>query len=183
LTPVAPPADVLMLLQPAPSGWQETVGIIGAGIAAAFSDACRWLAVVGAGKASGADSAAPGSRLAAALPDANEDVVDVVTNGPLSRLQPLAQPVAAGPTNVGEDTPRLDLVTPARAVVAADAPLEAASSTAASDSINNSGARHLRKLDLGIIPPRSGPHAHFLCRYSGPYIASAERVKTSAPSG
>ena len=31
LTPVAPPADVLMLSQPAPSGWHRTVGMIGVG--------------------------------------------------------------------------------------------------------------------------------------------------------
>ena len=34
-TPVAPPAEVLMLSQPAPSGWHLTVGITGVGAAAA----------------------------------------------------------------------------------------------------------------------------------------------------
>ena len=35
LTPVAPPAEVLMLSQPAPSGWHLTVGITGVGAASA----------------------------------------------------------------------------------------------------------------------------------------------------
>src|SRR5579863_7640975 len=47
---------------------------------------------------------------AGAEPSANE-AVDGTTVGPVSRLQPLAQPVAAGPTKFGDTLPRLDAVT------------------------------------------------------------------------
>ena len=40
---------------------------------------------------------------AGALLVADEDVSDVVVNGPVNNEHPLAQPVAAGPTNVGAD--------------------------------------------------------------------------------
>ena len=104
-TPVAPPADVLMLLQPAPIGWHRTVGIIGVGAAAAVAAlrhpaaAGPRLAGVGAGIANGPDIA--DSVLGAALIVAAE-VVEVVTNGPVNNEQPFLQPVATGPTNVGE---------------------------------------------------------------------------------
>jgi hypothetical protein len=106
-TPVAPPADVLMLSQPEPSGSQRTDGIIGIGAAAALAacgDAALSLAGVGAGIANAPDNSAPGLRVAGALL-VDEDAVEFVTNGPVSSEQPLAQPVAAGPTNVGEDGP------------------------------------------------------------------------------
>jgi len=99
-TPMAPPAAVLMVSQPAPTGSHLTVGIIGAeaaGAAAAPTDAGPWLGVVGPGKACG-----PEDRAVAFGPAVVPPAVEVVMNGPLSSEQPLAQPVAAEPTNVGE---------------------------------------------------------------------------------
>ena len=107
-TPVAPPADVLMLSHPAPSGWHRTVGMIGVGaasaVAAARTDPAPRLAAVGPGIACGPDNPAAAFGLAVALADA--DVVEVAMNGPVSSEQPFLQPVAAGPTNVGEDGPK-----------------------------------------------------------------------------
>ena len=105
-TPVAAPADVLMLSQPAPSGWHLTVGITGAAAAAAAArtDAGAWLRSVGAGIACGRGKAAPTFRAAAAWLD-DKDAVEAALNGPVSSEQPLVQPVAAGPTNVGENGP------------------------------------------------------------------------------
>ena len=104
LTPIAPPADVLMLSQPALSGPHLTLGITGAGSMAARRDAGATLRSVGARIACGPDSPAAAFGLAATPLD-DEDVVEAVVDGPLSSEQPLAQPVAAGPTNVGEDGP------------------------------------------------------------------------------
>jgi hypothetical protein len=106
LTPVAPPAEVLMLSQPAPSGWHLTVGITGVGAASAAAvpklmDAGERLPVVGPGIACGRDKAVAAFRLAAARLDDETDAVDAVVNGPVKSEQPLAQPVAAGPTKVG----------------------------------------------------------------------------------
>src|SRR5450755_1500786 len=61
-TPVAPPAEVLMLSQPAPSGWHLTVGITGVGAAAAPAapkptDPGARLPVVGPGIACGRGNA------------------------------------------------------------------------------------------------------------------------------
>jgi hypothetical protein len=72
-TPVAPPADELMLSQPARSGWQLTVGIWMVG---ALLSAGTW------GRSNGiaCDFACPlGARLA------DRCAVDGVRNGPLSR--------------------------------------------------------------------------------------------------
>jgi hypothetical protein len=44
---------------------------------------------------------------ATAGPPAGIDFVDGEKKGPVSNEQPLAQPVAAGPTNVGEFSPKL----------------------------------------------------------------------------
>jgi hypothetical protein len=96
-TPVAPPADVLMLSQPAPGGWHRTVGMIGVGAASALKDSAARPAAVGPGIACGPDD--PASAFGVA------DVVEVVMNGPVSSEQPVAQPVATGPTNVGENGP------------------------------------------------------------------------------
>src|SRR5579884_2507019 len=129
LTPVAPPADVLMLSQPAPMGWQRTAGMIGVGAAAAAAarfEARSCLAGISIGIAWGAANA-PALARAVAFTDADEDAVEPVTNGPLSSVQPLAQPVAAGPTNVGASGP-IVLVSAARAfaflalALAADVP-------------------------------------------------------------
>src|SRR5580704_17251083 len=102
-TPIAPPADVLMLSQPAPSGWHRTVGMIGAGAASAVDpargDAALRLAAVGPGIACGPDNPVAAFGPDVALVDT--DAVELVVNGPLSSEQPFLQPVAAGPTNVG----------------------------------------------------------------------------------
>ncbi len=107
LTPVAPPAEVLMLSQPAPSGWHLTVGMIGVGAACSACaapkpvDAGARPPVVGPGIACGRDNAVAAFRLAAARLDDEADAVEAVVNGPVKSEQPLAQPVATGPTNVG----------------------------------------------------------------------------------
>jgi hypothetical protein len=105
-----------MLSHPAPSGSHRTVGIIGVGgavAALARRDATRWLAAVGPGIARGRDNldAAFDLALDAAFDLAlallgDDDAVEDVTSGPVSSEQPFClQPVAAGPTNVGEDGP------------------------------------------------------------------------------
>jgi len=104
-----------MLSQPAPNGWHRTVGIIGVG-AASFGAAVRGdevlrLAVVGPGIACGPDNPAGALGLAVALAD--DDVVEVVVNGPLSSEQPFLQPVATGPTNVGLSGPMVVPFAPA----------------------------------------------------------------------
>ena len=73
--------------------------------------------------------AALAAALALADPTAN-DAVDGETNGPVSRLHPLAQPVAAVPMKVGEKLPRLEEVTVEcwGFAMLADAPGEAAAS-------------------------------------------------------
>src|SRR5450755_4361296 len=106
-TPVAPPAEVLMLSQPAPSGWHRTAGIIGVGAAAAAGprgDAALRLADVGTGIARGPDNPAAALGLAVVLAG-DDDAVEDVMNGPVRSEQPLAHPVATGPTNVGDDGP------------------------------------------------------------------------------
>jgi hypothetical protein len=57
--------------------------------------------VVGAGIACGRDNAVAAFRLAAARLDDEADAVEAEVNGPVSSEQPLVQPVAAGPSNVG----------------------------------------------------------------------------------
>jgi hypothetical protein len=64
-------------------------------------DAGERLPVVGPGIACGRDKAVAAFRLAAARLDDETDAVDAVVNGPVKSEQPLAQPVAAGPTKVG----------------------------------------------------------------------------------
>src|SRR5450755_1313590 len=103
-TPVALPAEVLMLSQPAPSGWHLTVGMIGVGTAWAApkpTDAGARLPVVGPGISCGRGNAVAAFRLAAARLDDEADAVEAEVNGPVKSVQPRAQPVAAGPTNVG----------------------------------------------------------------------------------
>jgi hypothetical protein len=108
------------------------------------------------------------AAVALADPTAN-DAVDGDTNGPVSRLQPLAQPVAAGPTKVGEEVPRLEEVTlePWGLAILADAPSETPANIAigspkprrAADKrwmffLRNSTVRHLA-YHSGTRPPRS----------------------------
>ncbi len=97
---MAPPADVLMVSQPTPSGWHLMFGITGVGAAAALGDAAARIRGFGASIACGPDNS--GFALAAAW---LEDAVEPVVNGPVSSEQPRLQPVAAGPTNVGENGP------------------------------------------------------------------------------
>jgi hypothetical protein len=96
LTPVAPPAEVLMLSQPAPSGWHLMLGITGVGVAAGAAEPVA--RAVGNGIACGPANAVFGAVVGLAV----EGAVDDVTTGPLRSEHPLAHPVAAGPTNVGE---------------------------------------------------------------------------------
>jgi hypothetical protein len=80
------------------------VGAAGAACAAPKpNDAGARLPVVGPTIACGPDNAVAASRLAAAMLDDFGDAVEAVVNGPVNREQPVAQPVAAGPTNVGAD--------------------------------------------------------------------------------
>lgn len=109
-TPVAPPEDELIWSQPGPNGWQLTAGGVGSAPPRGR---------VGDGRASGrsGEIADPASGLAAAEEaDAAElrerDAVDGEKKGPVSREQPEAQPVAAGPAKVGEYFPKLDEVMP-----------------------------------------------------------------------
>src|SRR5690349_15523080 len=107
LTPVAPPAELLMLSQPAPIGSQRTAGMIGVGAAARDRRRAARpprLAGVSNGIACGPDSM-DALGLTGAFVDADPGAVEGVTNGPVRSEQPLAQPVAAGPTNVGADGP------------------------------------------------------------------------------
>ena len=138
-TPVAPPEDALMLSQPATCESQLTDGSADPAVVAAASPevVAPWLRAFGARRARGRGSAAPARRLAAEwLPDAG-DPVDAVVDGPLSREQALAQPVAAGPANVGENCPKLDVVTAlagATAALPVAAPKTAQSTTIGTDS-------------------------------------------------
>ena len=75
--------------------------------------------------------------------------------GPLRSEQPDAQPVAAVPTNVGENCPRLDVVTAlafALLAVATAAPPKAVSSATRSDSDDRSATR-LRMMVLATAVP------------------------------
>src|SRR5436305_7853342 len=85
LTPVAPPAEVLMLSQPAPIGWHRAAGMIGVGAAsarAARRAARWWLAGVSNGIACGPDIIGA-LGLTGAFVDADGDAVEGVTNGPV----------------------------------------------------------------------------------------------------
>src|SRR5262245_32844039 len=103
-TVLAPPGDVLIASQPGPSGWQLTDG--GAGSEARMAR--------GANPGRVGDSMVCGRRVtdmagALAVPREETEAVDGVGKGPNSSAQPAeAQPVAAGPTKVGLNCPRLD---------------------------------------------------------------------------
>src|ERR1700734_1928391 len=115
LTPFAPSGLRLIRSHPAPSGAQFTDGgagsgpfleTIGDGIMCASAEGFASLAAA-ALRAAISASAALAAAVALADPTA-KDAVDGETNGPVSRLQPLAQPGAAEPTKVGEKLPRLE---------------------------------------------------------------------------
>jgi hypothetical protein len=106
----------------------------GAGMTCGGSDAAAFAASVFA-------AAAPA---ATAGDEAERPAVDGVETGPVSREQPEAQPVAAGPVKVGVYRPRLDDVTAlVRALVvalvtgAAAAPMGAMASATTSDSADS----------------------------------------------
>jgi hypothetical protein len=114
-----------------------------------------------------------------ALVDAAEDAVEGVTNGPVSSEQPLAQPVAAGPTNVGAAGPMLlALAAWARSLalaVAADA--KATSITAANAGITHRSVtrRFQDSTDVRIcVLPSIGPPTRAGC--SGPWTNLIPRV-------
>ncbi|HEX8975124.1 MAG TPA: hypothetical protein VF781_01320 [Solirubrobacteraceae bacterium] len=112
LTPVAPPAEVLIESQPGPSGWQLTEGSEAALVVGArTAELAGRTRVVGLRRARGRSAAA---ALRPAVPWGLDpvDAIDGVLKGPVNSAQPLAQPVAAGPTNVGENWPKLDVLTP-----------------------------------------------------------------------
>src|SRR5271163_3304453 len=106
-TPTAPPENRLMVSQPGPIGSQLTVG--GGG------SACGGRGRLCSGMTFRRDGFAVWiSGLAAAASfeeeEAEKDSVDGVWTGPVSKAQPReAQPVAAGPTKVGEYSPKLDV--------------------------------------------------------------------------
>ena len=84
---------------------------------ATIGDGMAWVRADGFARRAAAALRAAASALAVlaaafALADPTaKDAVDGETNGPVSRSHPLAQPVAAGPTKVGEKVPRLEEVT------------------------------------------------------------------------
>src|SRR5262249_46858754 len=112
LTLVEPPANELMLSQPARSGWQLTVGIWTRGpLACDAARGCR-----------GSDGNAlnrSGDFACFPIDLMDRCATDGTRNGPVSRWQPEAQPVAAEPTKVGLNGPMPDdLTAPGRAPVA-----------------------------------------------------------------
>jgi hypothetical protein len=96
------------------------------------------------------------------LLDDPEDAVDDVLNGPVSREQPDVQPVAAGPANVGENCPKLDVVT-ALAGAPVALPVAAATTKKAPSSITGSDSSvtriPLRLLRMRLSLPRSSPRS------------------------
>ena len=150
LTPVAPPADALMLSQPAPIGWHRTAGMMGVGAAAAMAArrADRsWLAGVSNGIACGPDIAAAALGPAVGAAD-DGDAVEDVMNGPVSSEQPFLQPVAAGPTNVGADGPMVVLASAlARALLALPMATGALPSRPTSSDATTAGITHRRSHD------------------------------------
>jgi hypothetical protein len=127
-TPVAPPELELIKSQPRPNGWQLTVG--GLTAAAAFGSIGgrgRFGSGIVLGLSGGI--ADPLNRLLRVGSRARGSV-DGEKNGPESKEQPFAvQPVAAGPTKVGENSPKVEDVT---APLAALAGLVAGAAAAAS---------------------------------------------------
>jgi hypothetical protein len=139
-TPTAPPEDRSIWLQPGPSGWQLTLGGVGSGPLRAST---------GDRRASGTSGSATGLSPEPGDADPVRSAEDGVAVGPVSREQPGdAQPVAAGPTKVGEYVPKLDDVTelfPEELVAgAAPAPLEATVTASASGSSATSANRNRR---------------------------------------
>ncbi len=101
LTPTEPPANWLTRSQPGPSGWQLTVAGAGSG-------------PVRDGIGDRGDTGMSGSDSGVPVPPGGEPVpvrlaVDGVALGPVSREQPEAQPVAAGPAKVDGKFPKLDV--------------------------------------------------------------------------
>src|SRR5580704_14802541 len=139
LTPLAPFGLRLIRSHPDPSGAQLTDGGAGSGpVLETIGDGSMCASAEGfasfaaaALRTAASASAALAAAVALADPTA-KDAVDGETNGPVSRLQPLAQPVAAGPVKVGENVPRLEEVTlePWGVAILADAAGETAANIA-----------------------------------------------------
>jgi hypothetical protein len=106
-TPMAPPEEELIVSQPGPAGWQLTAGGAGSG-------PVRWM--VGAGTDLAICPGASPPELAEPGLPPEIGAVAGAANGPVSNVQSCLQPVAAGPTKVGECTPKLEVVTWAVAV-------------------------------------------------------------------
>jgi len=99
---VAPPSDKLIWSHPGPNGSQLTAGGGGstAGGRGRLCDGITlWLVTESAVRAA--------ASFAAESTDERE-AVDGEKNGPVSKEQPDAQPVAAGPAKVGGNSPKLD---------------------------------------------------------------------------
>src|ERR1022692_766845 len=112
-TPVAPPEDKEIASQPGRTGWQLTVG----GTVSVSRDVTSallpegprrgrpWIGIAFGLRDGIADSV---SGLAAVASLEATDAVDGEKKGPVSKEQPgTTQPVAAGPTKVGENCPKL----------------------------------------------------------------------------
>lgn len=132
-TLVEPPANELMLSQPGRSGTQLTVGMMTAVLLPC--------AVGTRGRINGM-ALALSTDLACALSAELAEIcaVDGVENGPVSRWQPLAQPVAADPVKVGKNVPRLDEVT-VLVVAATRADAAPEEKTASASGSDNSESR------------------------------------------
>jgi hypothetical protein len=164
-TPIAPPAEVLTLSQPEPgqltdgSARLAAVAVLGARV----PEDPAWDRALWAGMACGAESA-PACRLGAAwLADA-EDPVENPVDGPLSSEQPLAQPVAAGPAKVGENCPKLFVVT-VLAWAAAALPVAASRAPDATAIVSNVARLRMRLQRMARRSlPECGSHLrHSIC--------------------
>ena len=152
--------------QPDPGGWQLTVGIVAAAATLGVKRARAGM------PGDGTDLAVSGRFACLLRAVAVPDAVDGDEKGPESRSQPLAQPVAAGPTNVGEYVPKLDEVTAPGAALTALAPEtaaadppEASSHIPGTDRSKRKTIR-LRRTCLSTTSPLSttwrGPHWRFM---------------------
>lgn len=144
--------------------------------AAARRDAARWLAAVGPGIACGRDNLAAALGLDVRLAD-DADAVEDVTNGPVSSEQPFfLQPVAAGPTNVGDDGPRVVVLAwCARTVfvlpLAADVPPRRPTTSTESDNSAN-------RLRMTLLCMRASQH---WARPAGPGFMMRTRTYPLGP--
>ena len=102
---------MLIRSQPGPSGWQLTDGTGKEELLAELAPLSRGDVDVPEMRRRHGVRAGLCPGCGAQLVARAAAAVDGVLTGPLSSEQLLAQPVAAGPANVGLNTPRLDVVT------------------------------------------------------------------------